>query len=71
MVFCDTAEPCPFCGYNEIEAGEVKNPTAWWDGNMRGENCWVIMCIRCNANIKANTLSEAIELWNRRVVPCP
>lgn len=57
---------CPFCGSKDISVEEVRNPSVWWDSNMRGEYCAMVYCEDCKASIKENIESRAIDKWNTR-----
>ena len=61
-------KPCPFCGapYFDLECGTVESPDAFWDGGMGGERYGYVMCYQCNAILKAYSMDEAIEAWNKR-----
>jgi len=59
-------KPCPFCGKEDVEIVEIRNPDVWWDSNLRGEHCFAIICTWCNATIKEENRGEVIKMWNRR-----
>lgn len=61
-------KPCPFCGaaFYDLYEGESYDASAFWDSAVRGSSYGFIIC-ECGAMIKASTLDEAKELWNRRM----
>lgn len=64
-------KPCPFCGendecYENLRCGTVATPDAFWDSAMRGEYYGYVKCYECGCILKANSLEEAIEIWNAR-----
>lgn len=72
-------EPCPLCeglegdseygtcGKEEsLVTGTVYNPGAWWDSAMRGEEYAYIKCEDCGLILKAETIKDAIKIWNNR-----
>jgi Lar family restriction alleviation protein len=51
-----TLEPCPFCGDDHIETNLVKEsylPV-------------IIFCSLCGANLRADSMEDAIKRWNTR-----
>ena len=59
-------KPCPFCGSEDLDYGEIDQPDAWWDSGMRGEKYGYVMCIGCGCILKADNLNDATIFWNRR-----
>ena len=60
-------KPCPFCGEKEeIYLGKFYNPTTWWDSGARGEDCYVVCCEKCGANVKEDGEEAVREKWNTR-----
>ena len=59
---------CPFCGCAEdnLEAGKVDTPDAYWDSKMRGESYGYVMCYNCGVILKAEDKKDAVKLWNSR-----
>ena len=58
---------CPFCG-NELRllSGFCNEPSAYWDGGLRGQEYGYVMCPVCSVILKEDTEDEAIKAWNRR-----
>lgn len=62
--------PCPFCGNGPVVRRTVEEYAAEGESPAGEYECWVsICCDTCGIEMGAEYLSEAAELWERRVPP--
>ena len=58
---------CPFCGNEPTDVCSILTNDDWYDGALRGEQCWCISCY-CGCSLKGDSKEDVVKRWNEREI---